>query len=69
MGTELVGKVVREAAPIPVAAIGGINRDNITSVSKTGVSACAVISAILHSSNIANATRNLMKRAKSRSRT
>jgi thiamine-phosphate pyrophosphorylase len=40
-------KNVRERISIPVVAIGGIKRDNISSVINAGADACAIISGIL----------------------
>jgi thiamine-phosphate pyrophosphorylase len=40
-------KNIRERISIPVVAIGGIKRDNISSVINAGADACAIISGIL----------------------
>jgi thiamine-phosphate pyrophosphorylase len=44
-GLELLAEVVRQS-PVPVVAIGGIDRSNIDAVRRTGVAAWAVIGAI-----------------------
>jgi thiamine-phosphate pyrophosphorylase len=45
LGLEMVRRI-KAAVRIPVVAIGGINRENITDVVKAGCDACAVVSAI-----------------------
>lgn len=52
-------KDICSAVDIPVVAIGGITRDNISSLNGSGVDGVAVISAILAQKDIAGATRNL----------
>ena len=46
------------AVPIPVVAIGGINRENIVRLEKSGVAGVALISALFHAPNITEATRD-----------
>lgn len=56
-------KIIREikdAAGLPVAAIGGINRKNIAEVARSGADAAAVISAIICAPDMAEATRDLL---------
>ena len=45
-------KEIRQAVPIPVVAIGGINRDNIPKLRDTGVNGAAVISAVVGQEDI-----------------
>ena len=45
VGVELLKKVVSQS-PVPVVAIGGIDRNNIDEVIKTGVHSVALISAL-----------------------
>lgn len=52
-------KEICNAVNIPVVAIGGIDKDNIKQLSKTGINGIAVISAIYASKNIKNATAKL----------
>lgn len=52
-------KAICEAVSIPVVAIGGITRDNVTELSGTGIVGIAVISAIFAKDNIEEATRDL----------
>ena len=50
IGIEGLKKIVEEVS-IPVVAIGGINKNNVIEVLKTGVDAIAVISAIASAEN------------------
>lgn len=52
-------KAICEAVSIPVVAIGGITRDNVTELSGTGIVGIAVISAIFAKDNIEEAARDL----------
>lgn len=52
------------AVHIPVVAIGGIGMGNVSSLSGTGISGVAVISAIFAAENIREATKELKRRAK-----
>lgn len=54
-------KNIKQTIGIPVVAIGGINKDNIKSVMKTGADAVAVISAVLGAENVEKATRQLVE--------
>lgn len=49
-------KNICESVNIPVVAIGGINKDNISSLKGSGIDGVSVISAILAQKNIAKAT-------------
>lgn len=52
-------KEICNAVSIPVVAIGGIDKDNVKQLSKTGISGIAVISAIYANKNIKSATTKL----------
>jgi len=62
---EVVGpgriKEIKKAVNLPVVAIGGINKDNIGEVMKTGADAAAVISAVMGAEDIQQATRQLVE--------
>lgn len=62
---EVIGlkqlRKIREAVPLPIVAIGGIDRENIGEVMSTGVESAAVISAVITQKNIEEATRLLVK--------
>ena len=47
------------AVSIPVIAIGGITRDNVTELSGSGICGIAVISAIFAQKDIVSATKDL----------
>ena len=51
---------IKQAITIPLIAIGGINKDNITEVMTAGANSAAVISAVLIQENIEAATRQLV---------
>ena len=53
-------KEIRQAVPIPVVAIGGINRDNIQKLRDTGVNGAAVISAVVGQEDITGAAEELI---------
>jgi thiamine-phosphate pyrophosphorylase len=63
---EVVGperlKQIRQAVTLPLVAIGGINKDNVSEVLETGANAVAVISAVLGSGDVEGASRQLIKR-------
>jgi len=67
--TKLKAKVVglerlrqiRKAISIPIVAIGGINRQNISEVMAAGADAAAVISAVLSQKDMQSASRQLVK--------
>ena len=54
-------KAICEAVNIPVIAIGGITRDNVSMLSGTGIAGIAVISAIFGQEDITAATTDLRK--------
>lgn len=54
-------KAICKAVKIPVVAIGGISKENIMELSRSGICGVAVISAIFAQSNIEEATRDLKK--------
>ena len=54
-------KAITEAVDIPVIAIGGISKENVSELSGTGICGIAVISAIFAEKDIKNATKNLKK--------
>lgn len=62
---EVVGpariKEIRLAVDLPIVAIGGINKDNLSQVIKAGADAAAVISAVMGAEDVAAATRQLVK--------
>lgn len=57
-------KAICEAVSIPVIAIGGISRDNVSELAGTGICGIAVISAIFAQKDIKNATKELKKLTK-----
>jgi len=54
-------KAITEAVDIPVIAIGGISKENVSELSGTGICGIAVISAIFAEKDIKNATKKLKK--------
>jgi thiamine-phosphate pyrophosphorylase len=52
---------IKLAVDLPIVAIGGINKDNIGEVMRTGVVSAAVISAVLGAADVADAARQLVK--------
>ncbi len=64
IGIENLRKIV-ESVSVPVVAIGGINKDNVQDVLKTGVAGVAVISAIVYAKDIFSATREMSIKIKS----
>lgn len=52
-------KEIRSAVKIPMVAIGGIKRSNISKLNGTGINGVAVVSAVLGSSNITASAREL----------
>lgn len=64
-GNEVIGtaglRAIREATDVPLVAIGGINKKNMSSVLEAGADAVAVISAVLGAGDIEAATRELLK--------
>jgi thiamine-phosphate pyrophosphorylase len=61
VGTERLQQIKKKVS-VPVVAIGGINRDNITEVITAGADAMAVISAVLDQMNIEKATREMVNK-------
>ena len=57
-------KAICEAVTIPVVAIGGITRDNVTQLSGSGICGVAVISALYAQEDIKEATIDLKNRVK-----
>ena len=57
-------KDITEAVPIPVNAIGGLNKDNIDVLKGIKISGICVVSAIMKAENPKQETENLIKRAK-----
>lgn len=51
----------REELAIPACAIGGINRDNIASVVRSGAAMAAVVSAVFAADDVEAATRELVR--------
>jgi thiamine-phosphate pyrophosphorylase len=64
-GAAVVGpgriKDIKKSVNIPVVAIGGINKDNISDVVKAGADAAAVISAVMEAADVEKATRQLVE--------
>lgn len=52
-------KEIRSAVKVPIVAIGGIKRSNITQLNGTGINGVAVVSAIIGSNNITTAAKEL----------
>ena len=57
-------KAICEAVSIPVIAIGGINKDNVTMLAGNGICGVAVISAIFAQKDIEGATKELYQKTK-----
>lgn len=57
-------KAICEAVSIPVIAIGGINKDNVTMLAGNGICGVAVISAIFAQKDIEGATKQLYQKTK-----
>jgi thiamine-phosphate pyrophosphorylase len=51
---------IKQAVSLPVVAIGGINKDNVSEVLDAGADAVAVISAILKAGDVAEATQQVI---------
>lgn len=54
-------KAICDAVSIPVVAIGGIKKSNVTELKNSGICGIAVISAIYAAQNIPEATKELLK--------
>ena len=57
-------KSICEAVDIPTVAIGGIQKDNICKLKKSGIDGVAVVSAIFAAKDIATATKELLLEVK-----
>ena len=57
-------RAITEAVSIPVVAIGGISRDNVSKLSGTGINGVAVISAIYAQEDIRRGTEELKEAVK-----
>ena len=57
-------KSICEAVDIPTVAIGGIKKDNICKLKKSGIDGVAVVSAIFAAKDIATATKELLLEVK-----
>ena len=60
---ETLKKIVK-AVPIPVNAIGGLNKDNIFVLKESGIAGICVVSAIMKASDPETATRELKQAVK-----
>ncbi len=60
---------IKQKISVPIVAIGGINRDNVTEVVAAGADAMAVISAILHQDDIEKATRQMVSKIEQKRKT
>ena len=60
VGTERL-KEIRKAVDLPLVAIGGINKDNVKNVMEAGAVAVSVINAVMGTTDIKRATRQLVK--------
>jgi len=60
IGLDGLRRIV-ESVRIPVVAIGGINKDNVEAVLRTGVAGVAVISAVMGAEDVYRATLDLRK--------
>ena len=59
-GLGLIGRI-RQACPLPIVAIGGIGRANISEVARAGAESASVISAVVCADDMAEATRALVE--------
>ena len=64
--TELVGperlRQIRQEVNLPVVAIGGINKDNVSEVTAAGADSVAVINAVLGAGDVEEAARQIVAR-------
>ena len=64
--TELVGperlRQIRQEVNLPVVAIGGINKDNVSEVTAAGADSVAVINAVLGAEDVEEAARQIVAR-------
>ena len=56
-------KAICEAVDIPVIAIGGITKENVAELARSGICGIAVISAVFAQEDIEKASRELRARA------
>jgi thiamine-phosphate pyrophosphorylase len=54
-------KEIRRVVDLPIVAIGGINKDNLSEVLEAGASATAVISAVMGAADVEEAAKQLVK--------
>jgi thiamine-phosphate pyrophosphorylase len=59
-------KEIKKATNLPVVAIGGINRDNMSDILSAGADSVAIISAILKTASPKEATRQIIKQIEGR---
>ena len=57
--TPEIIKEIRRAVTIPFVVIGGVNKDNIISLSGTGINGAAVVSAVVAQPDIEKAAREM----------
>jgi len=62
IGLARLGEIKAAFPHIPVVAIGGINAGNIADVARAGADAAAVVSAVVGAPDMAEATRELVRR-------
>jgi len=62
IGLARLGEIKAAFPHIPVVAIGGINAGNIADVARAGADAAAVVSAVVGAPDMAEATRDLVRR-------
>ena len=60
-------QAVRKAVPIPIVAIGGIDKEKAAELMKLGIDGVAVVSAILAQPDIRKAARELRKAVREKS--
>ncbi len=67
---EVVGperlRQIKQAISVPLVAIGGISKDNVTEVMTAGADAVAVISAVLEAEDIEAESREIVDRLEGR---
>lgn len=56
-------KEICRAVPVPIVAIGGINEENISYLTHSGIDGVAIVSAIMAQDDIEKATRSLKQKA------
>lgn len=60
LGVKIISRI-KEEIKIPVVAIGGISRDNLSQVLQTGVDGVAIVSAIFSQEDVSEATETFCK--------